>query len=144
MKFNGILLKYLLKWQFLLICFGKILRSVVCSWPVAMETRILTEQITLNLDFTIILPIKRIKNAVKNVDRIFLKMADQLYLDKIVLIMLNECSKANITHNSVNHSNNEQHTQTNHRTQTNRLLTPKHHIAILKGTSVYSHWCKII
>ena len=44
----------------------------------------------------IILPIMRIKNADENVDWIFLKMADQSYLIKIVSIMHNKCSRADI------------------------------------------------
>ena len=35
-------------------------------------------------------------------------MADQSYLDKIILTMHNKCSDADIAGNSVNHSNNEQ------------------------------------
>ena len=54
----------------------------------------LTEIFVLNSDFMIILTIMRIKNTVENVDWIFIKMADQLYLVKIVLIMHNKCSKA--------------------------------------------------
>ena len=49
-----------------------------------METLVLTEKFILNLDYTIILSIMRIKNTVQNVDWIFLKMVDQPYLVKIV------------------------------------------------------------
>ena len=49
----------------------------------------------------------QIKNSIENVDYIFLKMADQSFLAKIVLNMLHE-SQADITHNSVNRSHNEQ------------------------------------
>ena len=65
-------------------------------------------------------------NALENVDWIFLKVADQSnlvkivliklsYLSKIVLIVLmhNKCSQADIAHNSFNLSNNEQRTRRN-------------------------------
>ena len=55
----------------------------------------------------------RIKNAVENVDWIFLKMAEQSYFVKIVLIIHNKRSQADIAHNSLNRSNNEQPTRTN-------------------------------
>ena len=56
----------------------------------------------------IILPIVCIKNTVGNLDCIFPKTSDQSYLVKIVLIMHNKCSQADITHNSVNCSHAEQ------------------------------------
>ena len=61
-----------------------------------------TEKCILNSDCMIILPIVRVKNMVENVDWIFLKMADQSFLVKLVLIMHNKCSQAHIAHNSVN------------------------------------------
>ena len=54
----------------------------------------------------------RIKNAVENVYCIFLKMADQSYLVKIVVIIHNECSHADIAHHYVNRAKAEQHTRT--------------------------------
>ena len=39
-----------------------------------------------------------------------MKMVVQSYLIKIVLIVHNKCSHADIAHNSVNHSYAEQHT----------------------------------
>ena len=67
-----------------------------------MVTSILFEKFILNSDFTIILPIMRIKNTVENTDWIFMKLADQSYFVKIVLIMHNKCSQADIasTHSS--------------------------------------------
>ena len=50
---------------------------------------------------------------VKNVDYLFLVMADQSHSVKIVLIMQNKRSHANIAQNSVNRSHARQHTQTN-------------------------------
>ena len=55
----------------------------------------------------------RVKNPVENVDRIFMKTADQSYLVKTVLIMHNKYPQADIAHNYVNRSHPEQHTQTN-------------------------------
>ena len=78
---------------------------------VAMETIILTEKFILNSDFTIIIPIIRIKNTLKNVNWIFLKIADQSDLVKITLI--SNSSQAEIAHNSVSRSHNEQCTRTN-------------------------------
>ena len=52
-------------------------------------------------DFTIILSIMRIKNSSGNVDWFSLKMADQSYLVKIILIMHNKYLKADIAHNFV-------------------------------------------
>ena len=72
-----------------------------------------------NSDFTIIIAIMRVKNTVENVNRLFLKIADQSYLVKIVLIERNKCSQADIAHNSVNRSHPEQRTRTNQRIQTN-------------------------
>ena len=72
-----------------------------------METLILTEIFILNSDFTIILPIMTIKKL-ENVDWIFLDVADQSYLVKIVIIVQNKCSQADMRHNSVNRSHNEQ------------------------------------
>ena len=90
---------------------------------VAMETHFLTEKFILNSDFTIMLPILQIKNTVQNVDWIFLKMADQSYFVKIVLIVHHKSSQADIAHNSVNRSNNEQRTQKDEQIETNRWLT---------------------
>ena len=73
----------------------------------------MTEKFILNSDFTIIQPIVKIKNTVENIDQTFLKMADQSYSVKIVLIMHNKCSWADIAHNYVNCSTAEQRTQTN-------------------------------
>ena len=67
-----------------------------------------------------ILPIVGVKNVVEDVKFIFLKTADQSYLVKLVLIMHNKCSQADIAHNSVNHSHAVQRTRTNYRIQTNR------------------------
>ena len=78
-----------------------------------METLLLNKKFILNPDFTITLLIMRIKKTVQNVDLIFLKMADQSYLVKIVIIMHNKCSQADIVHKSVNRSNNEQRTGSN-------------------------------
>ena len=79
-----------------------------------MITCILIENFILNSDFTIILPIMRIKNIVKNVDWIFLKMTDQSYFANIVLIMRNKCSLADIIdRNCVNLSKALQRTRTN-------------------------------
>ena len=78
-----------------------------------MITCILIENFILNSDFTIILPIMRIKTIVKNVDWIFLKMTDQSYFANIVLIMHNKCSQANIARNCVNLSKALQRTRTN-------------------------------
>ena len=72
-----------------------------------MVTSILNEKFILNSDFTISL---RIKNTVENLDWIFLKMADQSFLVKIVLIMHNKCSQADIAHNYVYFSEAEQRT----------------------------------
>ena len=55
----------------------------------------------------------RIKNTVENIDLIFPQMADQSYLAKIVLIVHNKCSQADIAHNYVNRSKAEQRTRTN-------------------------------
>ena len=49
----------------------------------------LDRQIIINSDVTIIIPIMLIKNTFENDDWIFLKVADQSYLVKIVLIMHN-------------------------------------------------------
>ena len=61
----------------------------------------------------IILPIVWVKNTIENVDWIFLKTGDQSYLAKIVLIMHNKCSQADLAQNSVNLSHAEQRTRTN-------------------------------
>ena len=61
-----------------------------------MTTLNSTEKFIIKSDFAIILGIMQVKNTVKNVDWIFLKMADQSYLGKIVLIMDNICSQADI------------------------------------------------
>ena len=53
----------------------------------------------LNSDSMIILPIVRVKNMLENVDWNNLMMADKSYLVKIVLIMHNKCSQADIAHN---------------------------------------------
>ena len=66
----------------------------------------------------IILPIEWVKNTVENVVWIFLKMTDQLYLIKYVLIMHNKCSQADIAHNYDNCSHNEQRTLTNKHIET--------------------------
>ena len=47
---------------------------------------VLIKKFILNSYFTIILPFKRVKNTIENVDGIFLKLADQSCLVKIVLI----------------------------------------------------------
>ena len=52
----------------------------------------------------------RIKNTVM---QIFMKIADQSYLVKIVLILHHKCSQADIAHNSVNRSHSEQCSGTN-------------------------------
>ena len=75
-----------------------------------METLILTEKFIFNSVFTNILPITRVKNTVENVDRFFLYMADQFFLVKIVLKMHHKCPQADIAHNPVNRSHNEQRT----------------------------------
>ena len=54
-----------------------------------------------------------VKNMIENVDWIFLNIADQQFLIKTVLNMHHKCSQANIAHNSVNRSENEQCTRTN-------------------------------
>ena len=51
-----------------------------------MAMSILTDIFILNSDLAITLPIVQIKNTVENVDWIFLKMADQSYLEEIFLI----------------------------------------------------------
>ena len=61
-----------------------------------------TEKFILNSDCMIILLIVWVENTVENEDWVFPKMVDQSYLVKIVLIMLNKCSQADIAHNSVN------------------------------------------
>ena len=62
------------------------------------------EKCILNSDCMVILPIVRVKNRVENVDWIFPNTADQSYLDKIVIIMHNKCSQADIANKSVNRS----------------------------------------
>ena len=57
----------------------------------------------------IILPLVWVKYTAENVDWIFIKTADQSYLGKGVLIMYNKCSQADIAPNSVNRSNEDQH-----------------------------------
>ena len=69
-----------------LIGFGEILRLVLHVWMHRYYGNE-AEKFFLNSDLPIILPIMRIKNTVENVDWIFLKMADQSYLVKIILIM---------------------------------------------------------
>ena len=61
-----------------------------CTFSVAMAMLVLTEKFIINLDFTIIQQIIRVKITVENVDKIFLKMTDQSHLVKIVLIMHTE------------------------------------------------------
>ena len=51
-----------------------------------MATLFSTEKFILNSNFMIILPIKRVKNTVENVDYIFLKIVDELYFLKVLLI----------------------------------------------------------
>ena len=61
----------------------------LCRCPVAIQLLILTEKFILNSDFTTVPPII----GIKNIDEIFLKMADQSYLVKTVLILHNKCSQ---------------------------------------------------
>ena len=63
--------------------------------------------------FTIILPIIGVKNAVENIDSILMNIAGQSHLVKIIVILHNKCSLADIAHNSCNRSHPEQHTRTN-------------------------------
>ena len=67
----------------------------------------------LNSECMIILPIVCVKNTVENVDWIFLTTTNQSYLVKIVLIMYNKCSQADIAHNFVNRSHAAQRNCTN-------------------------------
>ena len=54
-----------------------------------------------------------VKNTVENVDWIFPKTVDQSDLVKIVLIVHNKCSQADIAQNFVNRSHAEQHVRIN-------------------------------
>ena len=79
-----------------------------------MAMLILTKKFIINLNFSIIQQIMRVKMTVENVDKIFLKMTDQSHLVKIVLIMHNEQRKKMWnSHNSVNRSHAKQRTLTN-------------------------------
>ena len=50
-----------------------------------MVTFILREKFIFNSNFTIILPIMRVKNTVENVDWIFLNIADQSFFGQNML-----------------------------------------------------------
>ena len=60
-------------------------------------------------------------------------MADQSYLVKIVLIIHNKCSQADIAHNTVNRSKAEQHTQTNLAHSKEQMVERKHPIGYLRS-----------
>ena len=79
-KFNSILQKYFLKWQFLEIHCGEISRGLMrgCYGDAHLDRKII-----LNSDFIIIFPIMRVKYTVENLDLILLKKADQSHLVKI-------------------------------------------------------------
>ena len=64
------------------------------------------------------------KNTVENLDLNFLKTADEPFYVKIVLIVHNKCSQADIAHNYVSRSKVEQRTRTNlaHPKQTDGCL----------------------
>ena len=109
--------KYMFKLQFLVIISGAIFSAEkILPCPQAMEW----QKFILNSDCMIILPIEWIKNTGENVAWIFLRTAGQSYLVKIVLIVHNKYSRADIAHNSYNCSHAEQRTRTDKHIGTNR------------------------
>ena len=93
--------------------FGAFFRISAVHMHCCYRNAHLDQKIDCKLNFTVILSKRRVKNTVEYADFIFQKMAHQSYFVKIVLIMHNKCSPANIAHNSVNRSHHERHSQTN-------------------------------
>ena len=60
-------------------------------------------------------------------------MSDRSYLVKIVFIMHNKCSQADIAHNTVNRSKAEQHTRTNLAHLKKQMVERKHPIGYLRS-----------
>ena len=101
----------MLKWQFLIISFGEILRSVLCTCPGCYGNGHLDGKNHLQFRFHDYYHSCELNILHKMYIEFFWRW--QIYLVKIVLFMHNKCPPADIVHNYVNRSKVEQRTRTN-------------------------------